>query len=98
MALSDSTIDRLNMKVRSFMRVGEETSRDTTKELVAEAIEQLQQFKDKTIVETVADSATETTLSKIDERFICLYAAMHFDGRHDLQEAIDLILSRVRTK
>lgn len=98
MALSNDTINSLDLKVRSFLRIADEYGYETTRDLVREAVEQLQQFKGKTLVDTVTDAATETTLSKLDERFVCLYAAIHIDQRHDLQDAIDLIISRVRTQ
>jgi hypothetical protein len=66
--------------------------------LIAEAAHCLQQFKCKTLVDTVSDAATETTLSPLDVRYIVIYVALQFDAADDLAPALGSVLELVRDR
>ena len=66
--------------------------------LIEEAAFSLQQFKCKTLVDTVTDSATQTTLTPLDVRYIVIYVGLQYDGTSGLEAAMGGVLEQVRDK
>lgn len=92
--LAASLID----KVQIELRIPEDQDHDRLIELIDEAIFSLQQFKCKTLVLTVVHSATETTLSPLDVRYVVIYVALQYDGDDSFEKAFSNITEQVRDK
>ena len=66
--------------------------------LIGEAVYSLQQFKCMTLVDTIADPATETKLNPLDIRYLIIYVALQYDGDAALDTALGSVLEQVRDK
>lgn len=67
----------------------------TLTNLIDEALDFLQDFKGKTLVDEVTDPATQTLLRPLDRRFIRTYVKIEWDGTA-LQDALASIIENIR--
>jgi hypothetical protein len=91
-------VKTLLIRLKKELRVTDNADDVQLTNMLIEAIDALQLFKCKTIVDTVTDPATETILGPLDERFLFVYCAMTYDGDPKLQTALDNLLLLTRTK
>lgn len=88
--------DSLVYRVTDELKIGDGHT-NLISPIVVEALESLQRFKCKTIVNTVSDAATETTLTSLDIRYIIIYVSLRYDGPDDaMDKALGTILEQVR--
>lgn len=88
-------------KVKRELRITITDDDDRLEELVSEAVEQLQKFKCKTLVDVVTDEATQTTLSLLDKRFIVIYVALQYDSGDNAarwDDALSNVVEQVRDR
>ncbi len=84
--------------IKAELRVDSSADDERLADLRDEAIDDLQQYSGKTIVETVTDSDTERTLTRLDKRYVYLYLHVNYDGRLDLVDAMNAQLEKVRNQ
>jgi hypothetical protein len=92
----ENYVDRVLVELRITPASPNES--DRVKALIAEAAYSLQQFKCKTLVDSVTDAATQTAISPLDLRYIVIYVAIQYDGGDDLAPALSSVLEQVREK
>jgi hypothetical protein len=92
---ADLYVDRVLAELR-ITPSGGESARVAA--LIAEAAYSLQQFKCKTLVDTVTNAATETALSPLDLRYIVIYVAIQYDGGDELAPALSTVLAQIRDR
>ena len=58
----------------------------------------MQRFKCKTLVATINDANTETTLTPLDFRYVVIYVGLQYDQNDKLDAALSSVLEMVRDR
>lgn len=95
---ASSLATALLARVKAELRVVDDDEDDRLLRLIDEGIAALQDFRTKTIVETITDPETQATLSLMQIRYVVVYVAQQFEGDESFGEALSAILEQVRDK
>jgi hypothetical protein len=82
--------------IKAELRVDGTADDTRLTDLRDEAIYDLQQYSTLTLVETVTDATTERALTPLDKRYVYQYLHVHYDGRQDMEDAMNATLEKIR--
>ena len=89
---------KLVPRIKAELRISGNVDDPRLALLAEEAVEDLQQFLDRTIVEIVTDTATQTTLTPKYLRYVITYVGMVYDNNEKLKPVLGWICKQVRQK